>query len=77
LVYAAPQVIPYHPEKEKIEFLGVLRTAGGCEPLHTEYFMFGIFFAPGITLNEVIFKTGLWKMQVDLFFFIWNFATQN
>ena len=47
--------------------MGVLRTARGGEPLHTEYFMFGIFFAPGSALNEVFFKTGLWKMQVDLF----------
>jgi len=50
----------------------------GWSAANTKYFMFGtIFLHWPHRLNEVIFKTGFRKMQVDLFFFIQNFATQN
>ena len=66
LAYAVLQVIPYHPEKEEREFFGVLKTAtGSCMAAYGILYVWYLLCIG--KLNEVIFKTGLRKMQVDLF----------
>lgn len=65
---------PGHPlssgEGEEIVF-GVLKTAtGSCMAAYGILYVWYLLCIG--KLNEVIFKTGLRKMQVDLFFFILN-----